>query len=1290
MARTAPVPNIPAIPGMNPGIFVMGGGGSGGGGSGKGGNKGDGKEGANGNNGGNDAGSGGKCAGSAGTGCPVHTANPAAGDPVELSTGRVFSQPSVDVVLGGAFPFEFKRQYSSFSYAVDMGFGFGWSHSLAWSLFEKRISVEVTTEKGEVISFAKPVDVGDASLSVEGFLLLRENDAYVLSTGDGKRRVFRCGSDPSQYRLSEIRDHNDNKIVLEYDQNVLARVRDSAGRVIAFRRNETGRIAAIWVYNAHAQGQWVSFAAYTYDSAGDLISAADGDGNITRYRYEGHLLIENESPSGFVFYYRYRSDKLCAETWGNTPGRADESLADDVPAFLADGITKAKGVHHVVIDYGNEGYVEVMDSLQVQRFVLGSGHGGAEKTVSAGGVTVRTFDAFGYLRKLRDPMGGETTFERDEQGRLLAQTDPLGRTYSCVRNRRGMVTEEILPDGGRYQYGYDERGNRTWMIDPNGGTTTVRYDSRGLVLEKALPGGGATHYAYDTMGNMIEERRPDGSVITVQYDYFGRPIYVKGPLGAAVSASYSLMGDCISMTDADGSVTRYVYDGDRRLIQVILPLGRSIRYQYGGYNRLVREIYPNGDLVRNFYNREGFRVSVHNEIGEKYYGIHNKLGLLREEKFFGGRRLRMERDALGRVTKTVNELGEVTEFEYDAAGQLIKKVLPDDSEVVYCWDLCGRPVGMKSPAGEFRILRDLMGNPLRETQLIDDISYEIEYEFDKNGRRKRCLTNFGHQEEMERDALGLRTKVKASGGAEIQHQRDAGGGEAARLFSGGGRLDLNFDVIGRLTGLCLRSPNIQGADLRGKPEWLGSGAAPDAVMERRFSYDAMGELLGVWDTIRKSSVEYAYDLRMRLQSRVLDGVPREEYEYDGAGNIFVKNGRRRYGAGSKLEENDRVLYEYDLCGRLIEKRVDEGGGRVSRYRYAWTADGMLSNVETPDGAVVSFEYDPIGRRTRKTVVRALAGGQSDKIETRFVWSGDKLVHEIKRRAEAGGDRVIEERTYGWMDEPLVPWGMRIRKPGTDGDDEGQWAFYVMDQAGTPIGLCSAEGELLCEYDRAPLGELVARPGAKVDSPIRFQGQYADEEIGLHYNRFRYYDPEIGRYISPDPLGIRADLNAYKYGDNAIGDVDPLGLAPHRATATLGGKKLTNSVTGSDDFLSGWSGKTYDNYDPYIYDIKDKGATFGTCYRECHSEFKIMRELQKQKDKGVNLKGKTVKIHGDKRSCPNCAAALEEFAQANQMKIIYTSDEDGDNDPLEMDFTSKDKSKHKSNRVKYSQTTVAGY
>ncbi|EAA3799293.1 RHS repeat-associated core domain-containing protein, partial [Salmonella enterica subsp. enterica] len=65
---------------------------------------------------------------------------------------------------------------------------------------------------------------------------------------------------------------------------------------------------------------------------------------------------------------------------------------------------------------------------------------------------------------------------------------------------------------------------------------------------------------------------------------------------------------------------------------------------------------------------------------------------------------------------------------------------------------------------------------------------------------------------------------------------------------------------------------------------------------------------------------------------------------------------------------------------------------------------------------------------------------------------------------------------------------------------------------------------------------------ETDQPIRFQGQYRDEESGLYYNRYRYYAPELGRYVTQDPIGLMGGINIYRYvRNNAISKIDPYGL-----------------------------------------------------------------------------------------------------------------------------------------------------
>ncbi|WP_437329695.1 DUF6531 domain-containing protein [Sorangium sp. So ce381] len=151
MARTAPFPNAAVIPGMNPGVFILGGGGSGGGGNGHYGNGRGGGQGGAGKNGGNGARGGGKDAGSCGPGSGSGCPNPAhgggggthAGDPVDPITGRVYTVAVVDLALPGAIPLVVKRSYSSALVEEDCGLGFGWTHSLAWQIEERRRGLRV-------------------------------------------------------------------------------------------------------------------------------------------------------------------------------------------------------------------------------------------------------------------------------------------------------------------------------------------------------------------------------------------------------------------------------------------------------------------------------------------------------------------------------------------------------------------------------------------------------------------------------------------------------------------------------------------------------------------------------------------------------------------------------------------------------------------------------------------------------------------------------------------------------------------------------------------------------------------------------------------------------------------------------------------------------------------------------------------------------------------------------------------------------------------------------------------
>ncbi len=1155
MARTAPLPNIPAIPGMNPGIFVMGGGGDGGG-SGKGGGKGKGNgQGGNGRGGGNGANGDGKGAGGCGPGSGGGCQSPAhgraggthAGDPVDPVTGRVYTIPQTDLPLVGPLVFALKRGYSSFAHERDIGLGFGWSHSLAWSIELRRRSLVIAAPFREPVTCETPEP--DAVLRIRGIGALRMDGGAIVLTDEehGWIHLFEpAASDPMRHQLAAVLDRAKNRIALHHTSSgELAGLTDSAGRAVHVRRDAGGRIAGFELTTSRGRG--VCYRRYEHDDRGDLIAATDAEGRRVCFAYDqDHRLIEQRHPSGLRVVWRYDQAGRCVETWTDHGDAADPALADGVPAMLADGTTKARGMLHVRLEHGPR-TTTVYDSRQVKRL----DHNALGLLDLAAGIWVESlrYDAAGHIREYADPNHQITRYERDAAGRPLSVIDPAGARTAFHYTGAGDLAEVVDELGAALRYTYDAAGNLLETTDALGSLLRCAYDARGLRVLAEMPNGAITRWAHDAEGNLVTLTEPNGGARRFEVDDLGRIIAFTDEEGHRTTFHHDATNALRGVTLPNGATHAAEHDADGRLAAYTGPDGATWRLAWGGYNCVHTLTKPTGETLSFRYDREGNLVHIVNERGESHHIERDAGGRVVAETFFDGRTYRYKLDPAGRLVRHQNGAGERTHFERDPCGRILRREHDDGTADTFEYDAAGRLLRADNGAVGCTWSHDARGNLTRETQSHDGRTITIEHTYNAANQRTGTRANVGYSVSYERDRMGQVTRLLLSHGASIERTFDALGREVLRTLPRGGHMISRHDGIGAIVERQIAGPcaTTSGA------AWVG--LLPEGTtFAESFVCSPAGDLLerGTSDGERE---RFAYDPAGRIAARTSSTGARQLYGYDGTGHIIAPlGGARSYRPGGALVSHGGDHFSYDGEGRRTT-RTDE---RRRETRYEWNGRGMLGAVVLPDGSRVENVHDTQGRR----IVKRLRRPDGSGLETRFTWAGDDLIHEITWNLVPGAAPVpAVARTYV-LDDGGTPLAHR-ETTWTDGAaHESEWIHYALGPGEMPALLVAGDGAILARLRASVWGALENDRTAKASTPLRFPGQYADEETGLFYNRYRFYDPAVGLYISPDPIGLQGGLGAYEYARaRPFRVIDPPGLAG----------KMVATVTGAAGTVEGKSG-----------------------------------------------------------------------------------------------------------------------
>ena len=307
-----------------------------------------------------------------------------------------------------------------------------------------------------------------------------------------------------------------------------------------------------------------------------------------------------------------------------------------------------------------------------------------------------------------------------------------------------------------------------------------------------------------------------------------------------------------------------------------------------------------------------------------------------------------------------------------------------------------------------------------------------------------------------------------------------------------------------------------------------------ALLERLYRYTARGELSGVSDTLR-GEVDYGYDAEGRLLKHyeARQGHSRAQFSYDAADNLAASNAAAPV-TDNRLQHWQALFMKYDHWGNLVSRR-----NGLYEQHYVYDAENRLVSARGtgPEGRFEArYHYDALGRRTRKIVTTT--HGTTD---TRFLWQGYRL---LQVQQESG-----LRSTYVY--DPNEAWSPLARVDHLRDQSSGEIYWFNTDLNGAPLEVTDERGAVRWSGQYGSFGEVrhqsegfsrLVNRTAMAHQPLRYAGQYADGETGLHYNLFRYYDPQVGRFIVQDPIGLNGGWNLYQYAPNPLGWIDPLGLA----------------------------------------------------------------------------------------------------------------------------------------------------
>ncbi len=603
-----------------------------------------------------------------------------------------------------------------------------------------------------------------------------------------------------------------------------------------------------------------------------------------------------------------------------------------------------------------------------------------------------------------------------------------------------------------------------------------------------------TRLGFDNQGFIGSITSPLGRTWNLDNNPDGKLLGIRNPAGLHLGFDYNEEGD----------ITR-IARNDKPMLY--------LDYEYKGYPRSVT--FPDNTHTEFRYNDQVKLAGLTTRRGVSEHYEYDTDGDLTAITDGNGNRTQFDYGLWNRPDQARYPDGGTEGYQYNPDGLLQRLISGTDTLAEIDYTEAGKPKEIRYSDGQ--VLRFEYNEQGKITK-AQNAEITLNYSYDDQGRLL-CEERDGQTASYHYDEIGALSGITYPSGETVFFKYDAD----QRLIaikdwqSGSHRfhyLDNDSGVEhyhpGGVTTTIHNSPLGQPLDI------TVSGADYRKLFSFRYQYDNEDRVQSFSDS-HLGTRAYQYDADNQLLGVTSTNTPdlREQFAYDKAGNRTQCNGQQAQfnNLNQVLKQGDKQC-TYDSRGNLIEYRTHR-----ETWRYTYDARNQLIRAKSAKGIDISFGYDAFGRRLWK---------RNGKREVRFFWLGENLIGETVYE----NDQVVSTRDYLFMPGTFTPLATRI---------DGEVYSYHTDHLGTPRRLTDKRGRVVWAADYRGFGEALVSVRA-VENNLRFPGQYFDAETGLHYNRFRYYSPALGRYISKDLITYIGGFNLYNYvGNNITNKFDGLGL-----------------------------------------------------------------------------------------------------------------------------------------------------